>query len=104
MAANHANVISVDASGTNITNAAYVQLSASTPIYTAKIVIVNNTSSIIRVAVGAAGSEVDLVAVNASSQMTVDLGLNVVAKGSRVSLIALGATASTGFVAVSLIP
>lgn len=103
MAASNANILSINTASTSITTGAYVQLSVSTPIVTTKLHIVNNTSSIIKVGVGASGSEVGLLAVLASSQIMLQLDY-LLPLGSRISLEALDATASSGYIAVSLIP
>lgn len=104
MSANQNNIVSINTASTSITTGAYVQLSSATPIPTSKISIINNTSSIIKLAYGASGSETDLVAVLKTSQVTIDLGLNVLPSGARLSLEALDATASAGFIAVALLP
>lgn len=105
MAANPNNVIRLSTSSTNVTTSAYVQLSASTPIGTAKLVITNNTSSTLSFATGASGSEVQLVAVLPTSQLVVDLGsINIMPAGTRLSVIAIDASATTGFITVSLMP
>ena len=89
---------------TNITNSAYVALIASTPIPCSKMAICNTSAQPITVAIGAAGSEVDLVTVGPALALVIDIGLNICPAGSRVALESAGATASTGFVSVSLIP
>ena len=104
MAYSNANILSLDAASTNIDTGAYVQLSASTPIGTSKIVIVNTTSSIIALGIGASGSEVGLVAVGPSSTEEFYLGLNVMPQGVRLALSAISADATTGYVTVSLLP
>ena len=104
MAANPNNVISVNAASTNITTSAYVVLSASTPIPCTKILVVNTTTKIIKLAIGATGSEVDLIAAPSGYPVLIDIGLNIMPRGSQINLEALDASAPTGFVAVSLIP
>lgn len=100
--ASNANILKIDTSATNITTSAYVQLSASTPITTRKVVISNGTSSILLMAIGASGSEVGLFAITATSSLVVELS-NTLPAGSRISLEAVSATASSGFVTVSLL-
>lgn len=104
MAANASNVPRLDSSATNISTTVYATLVAATPINTSKIIIVNKTSSIIALAIGAASSEVQLAAVIGGGMIEVYIGLNVLPIGSRLSLIALDTTASSGLVAVSLLP
>lgn len=104
MAASQANVVSLSASSTNIPTGSYVALSAITPIACTQVELVNTTASIVVFAIGAAGSEVDLVAVGPSMERTINIGLNVMPVGSRVSLHAIGANATTGYVAMSFLP
>lgn len=104
LAANPNNVVSLDAATTNITTSGYATLVASTPIGTTQIVVVNTTSSIVSLAVGKAGSEVDLAAVHGGDQISFYVGLNVLSQGVRLSLRAVDTTASTGYVTVSLLP
>lgn len=98
----NANVLSINTASTNITTGAYVQLTASTPITTRKIVISNGTTQILLMAIGASGSEQGLFAITASGSLVVDLS-NTLSAGSRISLEAVSATASSGFVTVSLL-
>ena len=103
MAFSNANILSLNSASTNITTSAYVELSASSPIPTSKLVIMNKTSSIIALGTGASGSEIGLVATGPSLQTVVDLGA-VLPAGTRLALIAIDATASSGYVSVSLMP
>lgn len=100
--ASNANVLKINTAVTNITTGAYVQLSASTPILTGKIVVTNQTSSIIIIAFGAAGSEVGIFAINATSNAVIPLSV-ILPSTSRISLEAVDATASSGWVTVSLL-
>lgn len=104
MAVNQANVVSINASSTNITTSAYVTLSAAIPINTAKISVLNTTSSVIKLAYGVSGSETDFVAILPSSQLVIEVPLTFFSSGQRLALEALNTTASSGFVAVSLFP
>ena len=105
MAANPNNIVSLNTASTNVTTGAYVTLAAATPISTAKILAFNGTSSIIKIAVGAAGNEVDLIALLPTSQVVIELGsINVIPVGSRLSVEALDATASSKYVGVALLP
>ena len=98
-----ANILSLSASAVNIPTGSFVQMSAATPITTSQIVLVNTTSQIVIVAVGAAGSEVGLVAVAPSSQLLFQLG-TILPAGSRIALQAIGSSASSGYVTASLYP
>lgn len=99
----NANIVSIVASTTNITTSAYVQLSASTPVATQKIVVANGTGQNLIIAVGAAGSEQGIIAVGTLMSAVIPLSYNIPA-GSRLSLEAIGATANTGTISVSLLP
>ncbi len=101
--ASNANILSIVASSTNITTSAYVQISASTPVGTQKLVVANGTGQTIIIAVGASGSEVGLFAVGTLMSAVVPLSYYIPA-ASRLSLEAIGATANTGTISVSLLP
>lgn len=103
MAASSANILTLNTGSTSVTTGAFVQISASTPIPTTKIVIANGSSSIIKIGVGASGSEVALISVGGSSTLQLELG-NILAAGSRISAEAVDATASSGWITVSLLP
>lgn len=102
-ASSNANIVSITASSTNITTAAYVTLSASTPIGTQKIVVANGTGQNIIIALGAAGSEQGILAVGTLMSAVIPLSYYIAA-GSRLSVEAIGATANTGTISVSLLP
>lgn len=104
MAANHNNSKTNACATTNITNAAYVQLFAATPIPCTKMAISNTSAQPITIAIGVAGSEVDLITIGPALATVIDIGLNVLPLGSALSLESAGATANTGFVSVSLLP
>lgn len=101
MAQNHANVISVAAS-TSLT--VYTAVFAATPFNTNKIVIANGGNSGVTLAIGAAGSEVDFIAVSAGQTLAVPVSQNTIGAGARLSICAAGAVNSSGFVTVSLLP
>lgn len=102
-AAHAGNVSTLSYSGTNVTTAAYVTLVASTPILTQKLIICDSSGQILKIAVGAALSEVDLFTVPLSACFVYPLSYPLPA-GSRLSLRAISATASTGFSSVSFLP
>lgn len=105
MAANNANILSLNAATTNIPAGSYVQLSPATPIACSMIHIVNNTSSTVILGQGASGSEVGMIAVRPTDQVLLSpLSLNSLPAGARLALSALDTAATTGYVAVSLIP
>lgn len=104
MAVNQNNVVTLSASSTNIPTGSYVQLVASSVIPTSRLVVVNTTSSIVKLAYGASGSETDLLAVLPSGMLSIDVGLNILPVGTRLALEAIGTAVTTGFVSVSLMP
>lgn len=81
-------------SGTNVTTSAYVQLIASTASAVNMVCLANSSGSIIKMATGAAASEVDRIYVPAGGSGC--FGVNIAAS-TRISLEALDATASTGY-------
>lgn len=97
------NILVINTGSTSITTGAFVQLSASTPIPSTNLVIANGTSSIIKVATGASSSEVSLISVGGSSTLSIKLGKALPA-ATRISLEAVDATASSGYITVSLLP
>lgn len=102
--ANTSNVLSINTATTNITTSAYVTLgNVPTSFSPSKIIITNNTSSIIKISYGASGSETDLVAILPAFQEIVPLERHLVA-GVRIAIEAVDATASTKYVVVSLLP
>lgn len=102
---NHNAILSINTASTSITTGAYVQLTASIVKTSSRLLIVNGSSSIIKVAYGASGSETDIVAVGASGQIYIDLqSINIASAGTRIALEAVDATASSGWIVVSLLP
>lgn len=100
-AVNTANVnVNVYAS-TNVTTGAYVTLFASTPITTSKLEILDTSGKILKLAVGAAGSEIDLCTVPVSGTVIVP---TYIVAGTRISIKAIDASATTGYSVVSLVP
>ena len=98
-----ANVLNLNTATTNVTTSAYVTLTSAIPIVASEIVVVNATSSVIKIAYGASGSETDFVAVNASSQLMLEI-VRHFPVGTRIAVEAVSATASTGYISLSLIP
>jgi hypothetical protein len=103
-AANTANILSINTATTSVTAGAYVTLgTVPATLVPSALVIVNNTSSIIKIAYGAASSEIDLVAILPSGMLHFPL-VRHVAAGTRIAVEAVDATASTKYITVSLIP
>jgi hypothetical protein len=101
MAANHSNVQTV-AAPTSTT--VYVPVFTSTPFLSSQLIVANGGNCVAAIAFGAAGSEVDYVAVAPNSTLSLNLSLNVLPAGTRISCLAEGAVGSTGYVTVSLLP
>ena len=84
----------LDASTSNITNAAYTQIVASTAAGTANLWISNSTGQPLVLATGAAGSETDQIYIpNGGWSYPVNLAISA---SVRISLKSLNTTASTG--------
>jgi hypothetical protein len=97
-------VLSINAATTNITTSGYVTLgTVSAGLIPAAIVIVNNTSSIIKLAYGPSGSETDLVAILPTFMEIIPLTRHITG-GTRLALEAVDSNATTKYVVVSLIP
>lgn len=94
------NVSSLAYSSTNVTTGAYVAFVASTPVTTRNIVLCDTSGQLIKLAVGAALSEVDLL-INPLSGCFQYALTQAIPAGSRLSLRAISATANSGFASVS---
>jgi hypothetical protein len=81
-------------SSTNVTTAAYVQLIASTSVALTSICVSDTSGSIIKIATGAAASEVDKIYLQGGGTGCYDVA---VPSGTRISLRALDVNATTGF-------
>lgn len=103
MAVSNANTLSLNAASTNIPTGSYVQLSASCPIASANLIVVNTTTSTIRIGLGASGNEVAVVAVGPSSTSRIVLQNLLLQAGTRVALEAVDTAATSGYVVVSLL-
>jgi hypothetical protein len=88
-----------DYTGTNVTTAAYVQLTASTAAIVNKIEIFDSSGQALILAVGAAASEVDQLYIFPGGNGAVELAIPA---SSRISVKAKTATASVGFLAINL--
>lgn len=95
---------SLNCASTNVTTSAYVTLVASTSIAFVNILATDTTGKILKLAVGAAAAEVDLFQLPVSSSALIPLpSLSSVPTGSRLSLKAIDASATTGFSVVTLL-
>lgn len=86
---------------TNVTTAAYVTLSASTPVSSSNLVIIDTSTQLMKLAVGAAGFEVDICAFQGNGS-PISIPAYILA-GSRLSLKAISASATSGFNVVSFL-
>lgn len=106
MAANTANVLTLNTASTNVSTSSYVEITAAsgTPIPCTKAVISNNTSSMLILAYGASGSQINLIPILKGVQFIVDFStlMKTLPVGTLLWLIAVDTTASTGYVAVGL--
>ena len=85
-----------------MTTSAYVPLVASTPVHVASLLVCDTSGHLIKIAVGAAGYEVDLATAPYNSCMILPIG-PVLKLGSRISLKAIDATASSGYLTMSFV-
>lgn len=94
----HLSILSF--ASTNVTTSTYVTLFASTPISANKLVICDTSTLISKLAIGAASSEVEFVAINANGCFQVS---KYIPSGSRISIKAAVSTISSGYNTVSLV-
>lgn len=87
-----------DYSSVNVTTAAYVQLIASTAAAYTEIEIFDSSGQTLKLAIGAAASEVDQVLVFPGGNGRIPF---VIASGARLSIRAVSATASTGEISIN---
>ncbi len=97
------NVSSLAYASTNITTSAYVTFVASSPIVTSRLSLCDTSGVIMKVAFGAANSEVDQFTMPTTACVIIPMGALLPA-GTRISLKAISGTASTGYGSVSFLP
>lgn len=100
-AANTAQVNVLSYASTNVTTSAYVELVASSPISVSKLQICDTSTKLLKIASGAAGSETDRFTVQVSGCVVVPYFF---VAGTRFSIKAVDASATTGYDALSFIP
>lgn len=83
----------------NVTTSAYVTVDASIPVSTGNLLIVDTSTQLMKLAVGAAGSEVDICAFQGNGSPVVVP--TFIQTGVRLSLKAISASATAGFCTVS---
>lgn len=86
---------------TNVTTGAYVTLVASSPISVSKLQICDTSTKLLKIALGASGSEMDICTVQVSGCVVVPY---YIPAGSRLSIEAVDATASAGYNTLSFVP
>lgn len=100
--ANSLNTLSY--ASTNVTTGAYVTLVASTTIPVTQLLITDSSGALVKLAVGVAGSEVDICQMPISTTIVVPVeSISNIPVGSRLSLKAISGTASTGYAVVTLL-
>jgi hypothetical protein len=87
-------------SGTNVTTSAYVTLDPAIAVSCSKIVIVDTSTQLMKLAVGAAGSEKDICTFQGNGNAV--LIPAYISMGARLSLKAISANATSGYNTVSL--
>ena len=101
MAANTSQILVVNYATTAITTSAYTQLVLATPISVSKIQISDSSTYIVKLAIGAAGSEVDICTNAISATTIVPIYIPV---GTRLSVKSVNQTSiSSGYLTVSLV-
>ena len=100
MAANTSQVNVLSYSATNVTTSGYVTLFASTSISCGHLEIIDTSGKIIKFAIGPAGSEVEICTCFVSGAVVVPV---YIPAGSRISVEAADANATTGYSVVSLL-
>ncbi len=100
-AANTTQVNVLSYSSTNVTTSAYVQLVASSPITASKLQVCDTSTKILKIASGAVSSETDLFTVQVSGCVVLPYFL---VAGTRLSIKAVDASATTGYNTLSFIP
>jgi hypothetical protein len=97
------NVNSFSYASTNVTTGAYVTLVPSTPIRSTQIIFCDNSGHILKIATGSSGNEVDLLTVPLNACFLFPLNAGIPA-GTRLSIRAVDASATTGYNTVSFLP
>ncbi len=87
---------------TNVTSSAYTTLIASLSTSCGSLIIVDTSTQLMKLAVGPAGSEVDLCVFQGNGY-PVSIPNTYLIPGTRLSLKAMSTSATTGFNAVSYI-
>ena len=95
------NVNALSYSSTNVTTSAYVTLVSSSPITVSKIQVCDTSGKILKLAQGAASSEVDFCTIQVSGCVVVPV---FIPAGTRISIRAIDASATSGYNTLSFVP
>lgn len=88
--------------GNTAATASYTQVIASTTYTSAGFCVINTSGSVIKVAVGGSGSEVDIPFYIPSSTLPIFVP-KAIPKGSRISVRSVDTNGTTGVVVVNLL-
>lgn len=102
MATRAIDVVRNDFTGTSVTTSAYVQLDSGIAGDTNELEIFCSSSSVLKLATGAAGAEVDIPFYITPGGNDGRVGVGLIPRGTRLSVKAVDATASTGQLVVNL--
>ncbi len=100
MAVDTSHVVITNYSLTNVITSAYLQVVASSPS-AAKLQILDTSGKIVKIAIGAPGSEVDFCVCPVSGMVIIPN--SYIAPNSSISLKAIDASATTGYNTLSFI-
>lgn len=101
MAVNTTQVNVLSYVATNVSTSAYVELVASSPIACSRLQICDTSTKVLKLATGASGSETDICSVPVSGTVVLPYYLPI---GTRISIRAVDASATTGYNVLSFIP
>jgi len=91
----------IDAVGTPIPFVSYLEVSASLTSESTSIEVINGSGELLKIAIGPAGSEQDVMFIPAADPTLTQRGL-LLSAGMRISIRAVDALANTGTVLISL--
>lgn len=94
------NVNVLSYASNNVLTSAYTELVSSSPIPISALQICDTSGKILKIAIGASGEEKDILVVGPNSNAIFSI---YIPKGSRLSIKAVDATASTGYNLMSFI-
>jgi uncharacterized membrane protein YccF (DUF307 family) len=99
--ANQVNVFSY--ATTNVANNAYKTLIASTTANVSQILVTDSSGALMKLAIGAAGSEVDIFQIPVSGTAFLNIPMSLIPMGSRVAIRSVDtASVTTGFNVLTL--